>query len=859
MRHLADVAASIDPVQVAAAAPPRDDVVADRLRASLRSALLGTREHVGVGRYELRERIGAGGMGVVYRGFDPELRREVAIKLIPIQGDPARALREARAMASVTHDNVLPVYDVGVRGSELYVVMALARGGTFAGWCEVPRSTAQRVTMMLMAGAGLAAAHRVGVVHHDFKPTNLLLTEAEQLLVSDFGLAAIAADGGSDTASDSAGDTACPDEVGRRERTSRGGTFGYCAPERLAGDRGDARSDQFSYCVTFVEVLTGRRLLPHGDPHAQQRAIEAGLPRPAEVPASLWSVLRRGLSARPRDRFATMDALVRAIGRSRSRGRRRVAAGLLCVASLAGLAGLVGLVGLANASEVASSELVEAPTVAIADARDEPLAAALRLARSEQALPDRFVRPCSNLAWVLAAHTPSEAQRAWATYEYSVSAGSAGHGGTYEALLHRGLEQGSGDDLLVVAAYTRLITLLATKGELEAALRLEPVVRGALARLDSTVVTNRAQWEASFEVRIASVYEGLQRTDEAREHYARACTADPSSRPCGDGLTGLVQLALAAGNLEEAERQARRAAQIPTSRRDALIALAGISGVRGRPREAVDTYTELLPELERIMGPTDPALSVARVNAALSHMALGELSQAMALYDRVIAIEEEREHPDAILSDAYAMRGATGYELDGDPRAALEWYAKARVVTESRGQGDSPEALQYRVEAAQYEGELGRHQAAMRSLAEVIEAATELGEPGRPALTLALVVRGRLRLSTDEPADAEQDFRMVIAGEVAVDLPPVVVHEVYDGLADIHRRRGERSEAIAMLERDLSLLEENGLGGDRLGRSALSLAELVADEQPQRARDLARRASVALPDDPMAARLARGT
>jgi serine/threonine protein kinase len=150
-----------------------------------------------VGRYVLDEPIGHGGMGVVYRARDPQLDRELAIKVVLPQASDLRAqdrlLGEARAMAKLRHPSVVPVFDVGATEHGVYVVMPLVGGGTLRDWLARPRPWREVATRFLAAGRGLAAAHAVGLVHRDFKPHNVLVDEHGAVAVADFGLASEAA------------------------------------------------------------------------------------------------------------------------------------------------------------------------------------------------------------------------------------------------------------------------------------------------------------------------------------------------------------------------------------------------------------------------------------------------------------------------------------------------------------------------------------------------------------------------------------------------------------------------------------------------------------------------------------------
>jgi serine/threonine protein kinase len=267
-----------------------------------------------VGRYQLDRRIATGGMGEVWAAWDPQLRREIAVKLVrPGRSDDGRErdrlLREARALARFTHPNVIAVHDVGEIDGEVWVATELVigdtlanRGGVGADWRVVGRLYSQ-------AARGLAAAHTAGLVHRDVKPANLLLGADGRVRVADFGLAVrthVAPDPGTPVR---------PDATVEAAITAVGyiaGTPAYMAPEQRAGTPPDARSDQFALCVALGEAIAGRRPPVDSTPQsliefvAERRPREPGLDR-------LCSVLARGLSIDPDERYPDMSALANAI------------------------------------------------------------------------------------------------------------------------------------------------------------------------------------------------------------------------------------------------------------------------------------------------------------------------------------------------------------------------------------------------------------------------------------------------------------------------------------------------------------------------------------------------------------------
>jgi hypothetical protein len=271
-----------------------------------------------VGRYIILNRIGAGGMGVVYAAHDPELDRKIALKLIRrrerLDGgarDPQeRLIREAQAMARITHPNVTAVHDVGRHGDQVYVAMELISGETLAAWLAAKkRSPAQIVDVFRRAGEGLRAAHVVGLVHRDFKPNNVMIDCEGRVRVLDFGLARPAGirDGSEPSSS--------PSRL-EANLTASGvlqGTPAYMAPEQLKGKPADARSDQYSFCVALWEALCGTR--PFAGSIAARLGEAGARPRlhASHVPGYLLRALKRGLAAEPEARFATMEALLNAL------------------------------------------------------------------------------------------------------------------------------------------------------------------------------------------------------------------------------------------------------------------------------------------------------------------------------------------------------------------------------------------------------------------------------------------------------------------------------------------------------------------------------------------------------------------
>jgi hypothetical protein len=267
-----------------------------------------------VGRYQVRRTLGHGAMGVVYAAWDPELEREVAVKLVRGQsaGGAARLAREARAMAQVRHPAVIVVHDAGVLDGEVFVVMELVAGGTLADWLATKPAWRDVIARARLAGAGLVAAHAVGLVHRDFKPANVLVGEDGRMIVADFGLARPAY----------AGERAAtnPETDGDVAATAAGaiiGTPAYMAPEQHLGERAGPPADQFALAVTLYEGLYGARPFAGTTPTELGAEVVAGEVRPppadSPVPPAVAAVVLRGLAREPGDRWPSVQAMLDAL------------------------------------------------------------------------------------------------------------------------------------------------------------------------------------------------------------------------------------------------------------------------------------------------------------------------------------------------------------------------------------------------------------------------------------------------------------------------------------------------------------------------------------------------------------------
>ncbi len=302
-----------------------------------------------LGRYVVLETLGAGGMGIVLAAYDSTLDRRVALKLLHrgASSDPdnhTRLLREAQALAKLSHPGVVSVYDVGELRGQVFIAMEFIDGPNLRRWLrDNPRDTHRILSFFLRAGRALQAAHDAGIVHRDFKPDNVLIGPDGRAHVTDFGLALEA------NVDPLSADPGTSSSTTHDRLTQTGvvmGTPAYMPIEQHAGKPTDHRSDQFSFCVALFEALYGIR--PFSGANARElclairRAQFPPAPAGVSVPRRVHRAILRGLAPKPDDRHPNMRALLRAI-KPPARTRNT-----WLVGSVGGLALGAGLVAIVN-------------------------------------------------------------------------------------------------------------------------------------------------------------------------------------------------------------------------------------------------------------------------------------------------------------------------------------------------------------------------------------------------------------------------------------------------------------------------------------------------------------------------------
>lgn len=793
-----------------------------------RSLAMGGR----VGRFVVLERLGVGGMGEVFAAYDPDLDRKIALKLLRadvLAGHDkreahARLLREAQAVAHVSHPNVIAIHDVGLFDSDVFIALELVQGETLRAWLdETGRSTREVLRVFLDAGRGLAAAHAAGLVHRDFKPENVLISDAGQVKVLDFGLACTpsSAKGHEGPSPDPALTSSLSTPLLSTPLTQAGalvGTPAYMAPEQLAGNEADARSDQFAFCASLYEALNGCRPFSGDTVLTRTASIARGeLERGAasrKVPARVQRALRRGLSFAPGDRFASMESLLATLeDTSRATtGRALIALGLTLAAAVPGAlawgraeapiacpTALERLEGVwdARAREAVRRAFlaVEKPYAAdawqatakaldafVADwsARQDQTCQALREQRERSSESLWLQKLClehrldelTSLQRVLARADDEIAENAEAAVGALTPPRSCADGAWLRAMVRPPsdptaraaydqvrLELNEGTALLLSGKYADGLALAQRATDDARRLRFLPLVAETLflqSRLfDKTGLPAKAE-RTAHEALVAA---------EASGHDELAARG-------WSFLTWVVGARLA--RHEEGHLWAQHARAFLTKlgeRPEDVAELRNFEGSialgEGDYERARAAYDEALGLRERALGPDHREVGVAAANLAIALSRLGRLTEALALYRRAERISED----------------TVGLE---HPRRAQLLHNMA--ITEAK--------------LGHYEEALAAYEQAARILERTLGPNhPDLGVP-LASLSAAYLRAGR----TAEALEAAQRGLAIRRAELGPKHPGLA--ESLSSVALVHLRRGEDAQALALSQQALALSQE---------------------------------------------------
>ncbi len=751
------------------------------------------------GTYRIERRIGAGGMGVVFLARDVKLDRDVALKL-HLRADAERLEREARAIARLIHPSVVTVHEIGTWEGRVFVAMEYLDGGTARSWLDERRRPWPEILgFYLTAARGLAAAHRAGIVHRDFKPDNVLVGRDGRIRVADFGIAVSVAAGDDGVVA---------------------GTPAYMAPEQHQGAAGPA-ADQFAFAVALWEALHGERPFDGDTPAALAEASAAGRIRAPSsdrgVPRWIRRALERALAADPARRHPSMDALIAALGRD---PRRAI---LLGGAALAlGAAGLAVGLALAGGSDGAPSCAAGGD---LADLWNDGRRAALRerfTGTGRIHAADSFDRAAARIdAWTAR----------WS--EQRVEICQAHRRGEQSAQLHDlrnlCLDRGRAELTALLASFEaadadvvdRAVTAARGLGDLDdcadvaalsgrPALPDDPAARAAIDRLD---------------VEYGRLH-GLHLAGKWRDALAPARAAAAEAEELGYAPTSARLVVLQAylereaGEFEPARATIERAAPLAAAAHDDVEAVESwilLIGLLSSELAELDQAASLVPAAEAALarGEASPLLRI-RLTSALGSLAIrqGDYPTARARLEEALGLAEASLADDDPERAQVLNRLASVESFQGDyDQAELRLRQATEVLIAAYGE-DHPNlgaTLHNRGSVLAQQGRLDEARDTFARALAIKEAAYGAGHPELVATRSAL---GVVQRQLGDFATSRATLEAALAGAEAgfgVDHPRTAA--VLQNLADTLVAVGELDAARTAYERVLEI-QERALGAD---------------------------------------------
>lgn len=866
---------------------PLDETRVEPSTPSAGPGLLDVSPGSKIGRYLVIAELGRGGMGVVLRAYDPRLRRDVALKCVrPTAMSPeveARMVQEALALAKLNHPNVVGVYDVEVVAGSVVIAMEYVEGEHFRAWTRrTEPGWREIVNAFLDAGQGLVAAHRAGLLHRDFKPTNVLRTSEGQVKVIDFGIARVDDDDGDPAVvaarTPASGESSSSVSV---RLTSAGeviGTPPFMAPEQHATTDVGPAADQYAFCAAMWQALSGQ--LPYGPGRDLRALLEAKLAGPPSwpmgaprIPRVLIQVLRRGLAPDPEHRWPTMESLLTELSRDRSARQRRLSVVGAVIALAAGGFGWQAIdraqitrdceaeaqaieqawtteraEGIARAFEDANASYgpdtwsraqprVDAHAERWADAR----ATVCRMSRLEGTLdPDLTARAESCLDEQLARLSALADQ--WEEADGSVLNRAANAAWSLPApddctdrhalrlqappdddLVRRARAQDVREQLARALASSQLGRYdqsleLANEAHAEALELGDPRVIAATLRSIGITQDHRAQYEAA------------RRSLEDAYYFAEEAGDDVGA------LLAASHLVLTVGHNQARFDEGWRWGQLAL-RKHARLGLsedepihAGILShlgvallTEGRVEDARDHHARALEIRERMMGPEHPEVATSLNNMGLVHLRADEHQEADAVLRRAMGIWEQAlspEHPRVGI--AQMNLGALAFNRGDLDQAQRDWERTVEIWERSLGPLH-PDIASLESNLGLVHARRGDRAKARASYERALEILEHTEGPTSPALMVVLSNLGQAQLGDGDVEQAWASSRRameIMEATKGLDDPSAVVH--WCDLGNIEEEREHLSAAYEAFER---------------GRAILEGAE---DEDPQRMAELLR-------------------
>jgi len=844
------------------------------------------------GRFEIIDVLGSGGMGTVFEARDTTLERTVALKLLhaSVATRPQRRLlQEAKALARLSHPNVVQIFEAGLVDGRAFIAMELVRGQDLARWQHERHGWRECVEIYLQAARGLAAAHEQGLLHRDFKPGNCILDCSGRVRVLDFGLARPIhplRHASRTTASDDAMSDGAQQIVEGRKRGVIG-TLGYMPLEQLWRQPLSAKSDQFSLCVSLFEAVYGQRPFSGADiDDLIGRMLDGTIDEPPStqrVPRALRRLLERGLAARPEHRWDSMEQLIEQFQAQLAPARRRW---------WWGAAGL-GVIGLATGAWWSlRPSPCDDPSEALGEAWNEAQRARVSkvledsdagLARSVPARLDDHAEHWMQSRRELCASerdaTSDPVQRA--THQTCLDEARESLVQTVDLLLEsepelRLIAAGRLElpDLSRCSEPERFESRLPLPEDPDEAARARPL-RLILARCDLLIGAGRYDEAlellrpalveaedlgfgpllADFELRHGSILSNQGHYEQANQHLEEAYARALEHGYAHTELLASNALAYVVGDLLDqheaglkwgltAEARARQPWVEANVRHYTIELVGNIYYEQGRFSSALERYERALAARESA-NPDDPGLELTRANIALVLHEQGRYDDALPLLQEVLEAKIDRLGPDhPSVAHARLRLGMTLHRL-GQHEAAMQLYSASLESYRDHHGPVHPGSAAALVEIGRLHLERGDLVPALAIHQHALWVSEQAFGPSHSHVADCWLGLGRILAAHGqlEPArrHLERGVRIV---EQALGPRHVYTGTALTQLGRLEFDRGERAKAREILERALGILEESEGPSTTTAEARFALARVLWSYPGERdnALSIARRA-----------------
>jgi tetratricopeptide (TPR) repeat protein len=820
-----------------------------------------------VGRYEIIEVLGSGGMGMVYRAHDPDLSRDVALKFLhqhrkglPVGSQyEERLLREARALARLSHPNVVAAYDVGTHGDAVFVAMELVAGVSFRTFLDQKPSSSEILRVLIAAGRGLAGAHAAHVLHRDFKPSNVMVSPDGRVRVVDFGLARAARGelGEADRVllaefdslgSDAAHRASLPSSAS--ELTATGtllGTLGYMAPEHLLGEAVDTALDQFSYAATAFTALAGYRPYSSETLDAYRATLLHGerAAWPRSVPARIRRIIDRGLALRREDRYPSIGVMVDALERAAfpKSAPARVGAVALALAGVASafvaskpLAGTTCRLDSTPFQGVWDTEARAAlERVFLATGRDHAAEVFERIARRLEAFRSR---------WLTMRQEVCEATHVRAEQSEQVS-----------SLRNACLDQKLDGFRALVDVFATIDAAMLDQvgGATPASLREcadVGALLGAAAKLPAD--PQRRAWiaevESGYDITLTLLTGGRGRAAVERAQSALELARKADYGPAiARGTSGLGRAKRVAART--AEEQLEAEALLRESVRwaaeagdDALLAqcasyLFSVVAQQDRIQEAEAMLASAEALAIRAGNPIDQRIEIlfGRANLSIAHR---RFEDALELLQEVERLAPNADGETSRYGSAAAAEIGGIYAELGRPDDAVAALERAVEAEVSFYGASHPRVLLALIHLAIGQGEVHRSAAALATLSKAKALAAKL-PPDEPVARYIPSVEGQIWERSDDCARAVPLYRAALALHLRADgVSHPMTGDAHAQLGRCLAKANDVEAGVSELDRALSIRRETGAPSATTAQTTFELADALWSSPAERPRAL---------------------